>query len=105
MANRLQEIEKIERFYEKSKQQFYIDRNKNIEEIKLFAEKVKELDPQLIDFEYPELDPEKLLPSLYKEEFVEEDYVKERAEVLLIIKKFEDLQDRLIEEAKALMGA
>ena len=29
MANRLQEIEKIERFYEKSKQQFYIDRNKN----------------------------------------------------------------------------
>lgn len=103
--NRLDEIDKIEKFYEKSKQQFYIDRNKNIEEVKLFAEKVKELDPDLIDFEYEELDPEKLLPSLYAEEFNEEDYIRDRDKVLSIVKKFEDLQDKLITEAKELLEA
>lgn len=104
MTNRLQEISAIEKHFEKSKQKFYIDRNKNIEEINAYAQSIKELDPELIDFEYPELDPEKLFPSLYKEEFVREDYIKERENVLAIVAKFDALQDRLIEKAKTLMS-
>lgn len=97
-------IQRLEKFHEKSKETFYIDRNKNIEEINKFAEGIKGLDPSYIDFEYPEITPENLLPSLFKDEFIEEDYIKERDAVLALYDKFEKIQDRLIEEAEKLMG-
>lgn len=102
--NRAQQIDRIEKFYERSKEQFYIDRNKTIEEVRKFAEGIAMLDPKLIDFEYPDLQPENLLPSLFKDEFIEEDYIRERQEALKIYNKFEELQDRLILEAQKTMG-
>lgn len=97
-------IARIERAHEKSREAFYIDRNKNIEEINKFSESIKALDPKYVTFEYPELTPENLLPSLFAEEFDEEQYAKEREALLGLYDKFAAIQLALIEEAEKLYG-
>lgn len=92
--------ERVRKYVEKSKEKFYIDKNRNVEQLEAFTERIKLLDSDIIDFEYPEMDPKKLIPSLYSDELDEEQYRIERDAFLEVYSKFEDLLERLLTEAE-----